>query len=93
MLTNPEVANAATGAARLLAGIGSNLLDVRAILAAAALAFARDPGKYDRRHVGEHAIEEVLAQRPQGPRLTADEAARHDRDIAAGRALVSRLAR
>lgn len=93
VLTNPEVADAATGAARLLAGIGSNLLDVRAILAAAALAFARDPGKYDRLHVGEHAIEEVLAQRPQGPRLTADEAARHDRDIAAGHALVSRLAR
>ena len=93
VLTSPAVASAHKGAERLLAGVGSNLLDVRAILAAAALAFACNPDKYDQRLIGKRAIDEVLGQRPQGPRLGADPTARTVRDVKAGRALVSKLAR
>ncbi|MGO9278813.1 MAG: hypothetical protein ACLP3Q_14965 [Streptosporangiaceae bacterium] len=67
VLASPAVAGAEEGAPRLLAGVSSGRLDVRA--AAAALAFIRSPEDYDRLQVGESAIREVLSQRPVGPRL------------------------
>ncbi len=92
VLTSPAVASADAAAGRLLAGLSSSLHDVRAVLAAAALAFARNPAEYDQRRVGERSIAEVLRLRPDGPRLgVADPAARKARDVAAGRALASRL--
>jgi hypothetical protein len=92
ILTSPEVVSVGKSATRLLAGLDSNLVDVRAVLSAASLAFARDPQKYDQRFVGRRAIEEVLALRPDGPRLSADAAARHSRDVLAGRTLARLLA-
>jgi hypothetical protein len=92
VLTSPAVASADAAAERLLAGLSSSLHDVRAVLAAAALAFARNPAEYDQRRIGERSIAEVLKLRPDGPRLgVADPAARKERDVAAGRALASRL--
>ena len=60
------MASADAAAGRLLAGVSSSLHDVRAMLAAAALAFARNPAEYDQRRIGKRAIEEVLRQRPEG---------------------------
>lgn len=91
VLKSSAVADAEDGAVRMLAGAGSNLSDVRAVLAAAALAFARSPEKYDRRRVGERAIAEALRLGPVGPRLGGDPADREARDVAAGLSLLRSL--
>ncbi|MHB9757031.1 hypothetical protein ACYBSK_21890 [Streptomyces sp. BYX5S] len=55
-------------AERLLAGMPSGLSRVPGVLAAAALAFLTDPAEYRSRRVGDRAVAEALALRPQGPR-------------------------
>ena len=75
----------------MLAGAASNLSEIRAVLAAAALAFARSPENYDGRRVGERAVAEALLLRPVGPRLGSDQADRKARDVAAGLSLLTSL--
>jgi len=91
VLGSSAVGDAGDGAKRLLAGLSSSLTDIRAVLAAAALAFARDPQKYDERRVGPRAIEEVLRLRPAGLRADADAAVRRAQDVEAGLWLVRAL--
>jgi len=91
VLNGSPLADAAKGASRLLAGLSSSLTDIRAVLAAAALAFARNPQHYDDFRVGERAVAEVLRLRPVGPRNLPDPAARAARDAAAGLSLLSML--
>lgn len=91
VLVSPAIADAGEAAERLLAGASSNVTDVRAVLAAAALAFSRDSEEYDQRHVGKRATKEVHQLRPAGPRLGGDATAREARDVAAGLSLLSRL--
>jgi hypothetical protein len=92
-LAHPDVARADIGADRLLHGLDSALSDARAVLAAAALAFVRDPSGYDHMAVQTRVIAEVLALRPKGPRaVKADPAARQTRDTHAGLALLGLLA-
>lgn len=88
VLKSSAVAAAGEGAGRLLAGLSSNLTDVRAVLAAAALAFARSPEGYDKRRVGQAALDEVLRLRPAGMRHGEVAAAREAQDVEAGRTLL-----
>jgi hypothetical protein len=84
VLHGSAVDDAGVGAGRFLAGVPSGLTDVRAVFAAAALAFARNPQEYDDLRVGQRAIKEVLDRRPKGPRLVMGQADRKKRDVAAG---------
>jgi hypothetical protein len=93
VLRHTDTARVRAGTAGLLAGLGSGLSEVRAVLPAAALAFLDDPATYDRLEVGRRAIHEVLELLPKGPRGLAlgDESARAERDAAAARALLGLL--
>ncbi|MEU8032270.1 hypothetical protein AB0C13_27150, partial [Streptomyces sp. NPDC049099] len=59
----PGRADVPEGARRLLAGGPSRCSSAAGVLAAAALAFQRDPAAYDRQAVGERAVTEVLRLR------------------------------
>ncbi|MGW3206425.1 hypothetical protein [Streptomyces sp. NPDC001135] len=61
-------ADTGEGARRLLAGGPSRCSSASGVLAAAALAFQRDPAAYDRQGVGERAVAEVLRLRSAGTR-------------------------
>ncbi len=92
VLLSGSIADADTAATKLLAGTVSGQLDARAIIAAAALAFARDPDGYDSRSVGDRVIRETLAVRPACPRAAIDLRAEKARDKTAGLRLLELLA-
>jgi hypothetical protein len=91
LLNSPAVARAGNGAERLLTGLTSQQPTIPAVLAAAALAFARRPGDYDQYHVAESASDEVFLLRPKGVRGSAGPEARRARDELAGDALLASL--
>lgn len=92
VLSCPDSQDPMLAAAKLLQGLPSGARDARAVLAAAAAAFLKDPAKYDALQVGPVAISEVLALRPNGfRRVLADPQAADERDIAAGHALTRLL--
>ncbi|MGB9995514.1 hypothetical protein ACPMJQ_13115 [Streptomyces pseudogriseolus] len=64
----PPAADAAEGAVRLLAGGPSRCSSATGVVAAAALAFQRDPVAYERQAAGERAVAEVLRLRVPGTR-------------------------
>jgi hypothetical protein len=81
----PQVREAAE---LLLAGLPSGRGDVRAVAAAAGLAFIQDPRRYEAARVGDQALADILDLRPVGPRAGAaadDEAALRRRRREAGR--------
>jgi hypothetical protein len=91
LLNCKDVGGAGNGAERLLTGRTSKQPTIPAVLAAAALAFARSPADYDHYHVASYATDEVLRLRPAGVRGSADPLARKARDESAGRALLAGL--
>jgi hypothetical protein len=91
VLGSKAVADAGTGADRLLDGLTSRQPTIPAVLAAVALAFARSPANYDKRGIAQRAIAEVSQLRPAGVRASADPEARKARDRQAGHALLASL--
>ncbi|KOV61824.1 hypothetical protein [Streptomyces sp. MMG1121] len=88
--------DASAGARRLLAGGPSRCSSAAGVLAAAALAFQRDPAAYDRQDVGERAVAEVLRLRTAGTRAGAapdpgDEEPRRRAHTEAGHAVLAAL--
>lgn len=78
---------------RLLNAVPSGRGDVPGVLAAATLAFMKEPDAYVEREIGERALDEVLALVAQGPRAGTDHNTTHaHRDTASGRALFEALA-
>jgi hypothetical protein len=74
-------------AALLLAGLPTDRGDIRAVAAAAGLAFLWDPRRYQEIHAGEQALIDMLNLRPKGPRATMDDDEMARRRRAAGRAI------
>ncbi|GAA1026279.1 hypothetical protein GCM10009557_03430 [Virgisporangium ochraceum] len=79
---------------RFRRGLAIDTSDVRLVAAAAAGVFAADPDRYDDAAVGERMIREILRRRPSGLRRSepGDDRLRRERDEAAGRSLLDRLA-
>ncbi|MGW3585428.1 hypothetical protein ACWDM8_29340 [Streptomyces rubiginosohelvolus] len=77
---------------RLLHSLRSERRDVEGVLAAATLAFVRDPSGFVDGTVGLTALDEVLRLRPKGPRaVPAKETGREERDRASGEGLFALL--
>ncbi|CAO5151790.1 conserved hypothetical protein [Frankia sp. AiPs1] len=97
VLANPELARLSEAAQFLLARMSSGTRDVRSVVAAAGLAFLRDPRGYALVGVHRQALREIIGLRPPGVRADQGEpagspATGQGRRRASGRDLFARVA-
>ncbi|WP_248962771.1 hypothetical protein [Sphaerisporangium perillae] len=78
-------------AERLLRGYAVQTTTVRTLLAAAAIAFTRDPLDYERGDVTDAVVKAAVATIAAGIRATPKAVPEGDRDKAAGRAILDLL--